>query len=125
MDESAGWCVSKRSPKDLRGWDPAGTLRAAVYETGVRNLPEPESVSSSAYQRTAHREAREGCALIVAHFQAAAPVLVCLCVRVYVHKTRAGKHTRTRTHTHNIHNYRNPMLQEDEEARPTIAPLHA
>lgn len=58
MDESAGWCVSKRSPKDLRGWDPAGSLRAAVYETGVRNLPEPESVSSSAYQRTAHREAR-------------------------------------------------------------------
>lgn len=57
MDESAGWCVSKRSLEDLRGWDPVGSLRAAIYETGVRNLPEPESVSSSAYQRTAQRGA--------------------------------------------------------------------
>lgn len=98
MDESADWCVSKRPREDLRGWNPAGSLRATIYETGVRNLPEPESVSSSAYQRTAHREAREtreGCALIVAHFQAAASgPRVCMCVYVCM-RVHTQKHLET------------------------------
>lgn len=87
MDESAGWCVSKRSLEDLRGWDPVGSLRAAIYETGVRNLPEPESVSSSAYQRTAQRGAENarGMRFNSGAFPSSRVGFSCLCT--YAHTT--------------------------------------
>lgn len=94
MNGSAGWCVWRSGLRRIcgGGTSTAGSLRArcGIYETGVRNLPEPESVSSSAYQRTAYREAgsaREGCALIVARFQTAASSWCSstMCARARVH----------------------------------------
>jgi len=98
MDESAGWCVSKRSLEDLRGWDPTGSLRAGRYtrrECGIcRNRKTCHRLHINE-RYSAGRKTREGCALIVAHFQAAGFSFVL----VYVLRTRA-------------HSYLDSMLRE-------------